>query len=444
MTRRSLLKLGIITTSVSILNGSITKTADLELSQKRKNELNKLESKDRVIIVGGGFAGLSVAKNIRLHNKSCEVLVFEPKNIFMSCPYSNLWIGGVEGVQYDDLIFSPLIPAKKYGYSIVNDKVISINRKDKTISTLNGDFQYSMLVLATGIKYDYSKYGLDENEARDCFNQFPPSYSGGQEQLALKKKIENFKGGTFVITVPSGIFRCPPAPYERACLIADYFKKNNINGKVLLIDPREEPAAKAKGFLNAFKKYHSEHLEYLSMSSIKSIDLNKQTITLDTFDIKILKYIKKTIHFDDASIIPTNKASKLLEKTGLEVTSSGWGRVKKGSFVSLNDNNIYIVGDVLGEYPFPKSAQMADSCGIILGEQIARRLKGEDSTKIKSDIGNVCYSMVSEDTGIFVTHNFTFDNNKLYKKVELFENDTKDNALATQYWYHGITSNIFK
>lgn len=441
MTRRDLLKLGVITTSASMISGCVTNKVNLEKEQK--TELNKLGAKDRVIIIGGGFAGLSVAKNIRTDNQDCEILVFEPKNIFISCPYSNLWLGGVKGVKYDDLIFSPLIPAKKYGFSIVNDKVISINRKDKIISTLNGDFEYSLLVLATGIEYDYSKFGLNKNDAKDCFNQFPPSYSGGQEQLALKKKIEDFKGGTFVITVPSGSYRCPPAPYERACLLADYFKRNNIKGKVLLIDPREKPAAKSKGFLSAFKKYHRDYLEYLPMSSITSIDLKKQIIIIDKFDKKIIKYVQKTIKFDDANIIPANKGSKLLKNSGLEVTSTGWGRVKRGTFRSLNDDNIYIVGDLLGEYPFPKSAQMADSSGIILAEQIARRLKGETVKNIKDAIGNVCYSMVSHNTGIYVTHNFSFKNKKLNKQVELFELDTKDNAVATKSWYFGITRNIF-
>lgn len=441
MTRRDILKLGAVTASVPFISACTPSSVSLDKSQQ--SELNKLESKDRVVVIGGGFAGLSVAKNIRLHNKDCEVLVFEPKNIFISCPYSNLWLGDIDGVKYEDLLFSPLVSAQKFGYSIVNDKVISINKKDKTVSTLNGDFQYSMLVIATGIEYDYSKFGLDKNAAKECYNQFPPSYSGGQEQLALKKKIENFMGGTFVVTVPSGSYRCPPAPYERACMIADYFKRNNINGKVLLIDSREKPSAKAKGFLSAFKKYHSDHLEYLPMTTIKSIDIKNKTIKVDKFDKKIVKYKQETIEFDDANIIPANKASKLLQNSSLEVTSTGWGRVKTGTFESLNDDNIYIVGDVLGEYPFPKSAQMADSCGTILGEQIAKKLKGLNPEYARDSIGNVCYSMVSSDTGIYVTHDFTFENNKVNKKVVLFEEDTNDIAVATQDWYHGITNNIF-
>ena len=441
MTRRDIFKLGAITASASLINGCTFNTINLD--KKKKEELDKLNSNNRVVVIGGGYAGLSVAKNIRLNNKNCEVLVFEPKNIFASCPYSNLWLGEIGDAKYDDLLFSPLVPANEYGYRVINDKVTVINKDKKTISTLNGDYEYSMLVIATGVEYDYSKFGLNKQEAKDCYNLFPPSYSGGQEQLALKNKLKNFKGGTFVITVPSGSYRCPPAPYERACLVAEYFKKNNINGKVVLIDPREKPTTKAKGFLSAFKKYHSKHLEYLPMSSVKSIDLKEKIVNFDKFDIKTFKYKKETLKFDDANIIPANKASKLLENSNLAVTSDGWGRVQTPGFRSLNNNDIYIVGDVLGEYPFPKSAQMADSCGIILGKQIARRAKGLDPKEGKDEIGNVCYSMVSSDTGIYVTHNFSFDKNKINKQVNLFEVDDKDTAIATKSWYYGITDNIF-
>ncbi len=442
MTRRNMLKLGVVgATSISFMG--TCSASSIKADTQKKASLNKLELNDRVIVIGGGYAGLSVAKNIKLQNQGCEVLVFEPKNIFISCPYSNLWLGGVEGVNYEDLLFSPLDSAKKYGYRIVNDKVTAINRKDKTISTLNGEYQYTKLVIATGIEYDYSKFGLDKNAAKECFNKFPPSYNGGQEQLSLKKKIENFKGGTFVITVPTGSYRCPPAPYERACLVADYFKRNKIKGKVLLIDSREKPSAKAKGFLEAFDKYYSAHLEYLPMSSIKAIDTKNNTITIDKFDKKTLLYTEQVLQFDDANIIPSNKASNLLKESDLKVTSSGWGSVKSGTFQSANDENIFIVGDVLGEYPFPKSAQMADSCGIILGKQIANGLKGADTKYIKSNIGNICYSMVTSKTGIYVTHDFGFENNEVTKKVKLFEKDTRDIAISTKDWYYGITDNVF-
>ena len=158
MNRRDLLKFGTLVTATTVF-GAATPSKD-EVAKEKEIAISKpLNNKDRVIIIGGGYAGLSVAKNIRLQNKKAQVIVFEPKNIFASCPYSNLWFGAVPNVKYDDLIFSPLEPASKYDFDVVNDKVISIDRNKKVITTLSDTYEYSLLVLATGIEYDYSTFG---------------------------------------------------------------------------------------------------------------------------------------------------------------------------------------------------------------------------------------------------------------------------------------------
>lgn len=444
MNRRDLLKFGTLVTATTVFGA--TTTSKTETVVTKELPLSKpLNNKDRVIIIGGGYGGLTVAKNIRLYNKKAQIIVFEPKNIFASCPYSNLWFGGIENVKYENLIFSPLEPASKYDFDIVNDKVISIDRNKKVITTLSDTYEYSLLVLATGIEYDYSTFGLNDEEAKKVYTKFPASYSGGFEQLSLKKNIEKFKGGVFVITVPKGTYRCPPAPYERAALIADYFKTKKLDAKVVILDPREKPAAKAKGFLDAYTTLYKDYIEYRPNSNITKIDVENRTIFFDKFDAKEQETTKEILVFDDANIIPSNKASKLLANSGLELTAEGWGRVKSPTFRSFNDDNIYLVGDVLGEYPFPKSAQMAHSCGIILGEQIGKRLNKEDPKEGSVFPHNVCYSLVSKDSGIYVTHEAYQDVDGSVKvKTELFQDIDKKTFDSTKAWYAGITSNIFE
>lgn len=444
MNRRDLLKLGTLVTAVTAT--SVFGATQVKEEPKKEEKIIKpLNNGDRVIIIGGGFAGLTVAKNIKLNNAKAEVIVFESKNIFASCPYSNLWFGGVKNVDYNNLVFSPLKPASNYDFDIINDKVVSINRDKKLVTTLNGSYEYSLLVISTGIEYDYSTFGLDEKEARKAYSKFPASYNGGFEQLSLKENIENFKGGVFVITVPKGIYRCPPAPYERASLVADYFKSKKINAKVVVLDPREKPAAKAKGFLEAFNTLYKDYLEYIPNANITKIDVDKKTIFYDKTNLKEAETTKESLVFDDANIIPSNKASKLLANSGLELTPEGWGRVKTPTFRSLNDDSVYLVGDVLGEYPFPKSAQMAHSCGIILGEQIAKRLNKEDPKEGSVYPQNVCYSLVSQNSGIYVTHKAYLDTDgKVKVKTELFEDIERETFDSTKAWYAGITSNIFE
>jgi len=447
MKRRDAIKFGLLT-AVSTSLGATTLKSDKEICNALTDKLDKINrvgTKPRVIIIGAGFGGLTTAKNIKSHFAGAEVLVFDSKNIFASCPYSNLWLGGLENITYEDLARSPLVPAAKYDYELINEKVIAIDRDLKFIKTDKGCYEYSLLVISTGIEYDYSTYGLDGREAILCQNRYPASYQGGNEQLMLKKKIESFNGGTFVITVPKGAYRCPPAPYERACLIANFFKSNKINAKVVVLDPREKPAAKAAGFLKAFKEYYADYIDYRPMSNISKIDLVKKSIAYQGFEIKSEKFTTQTLKFDDANIIPSNKASALLKNSGLGLTSSGWGRVKAPSFRSYNDDDVYLVGDVLGEYPFPKSGQMAHSCGRILGKQIALRLAGKDPQEGVDMPGNVCYSMVTSNKGIAVTHKAYYSKAKGMKsEVKLFEDASQDTALATHGWFTGIMNNIFE
>jgi NADPH-dependent 2,4-dienoyl-CoA reductase/sulfur reductase-like enzyme len=447
MKRRDALKFGLLT-AVSTTLGATTTKSDREICNAlnltdKLDKINRVAKEPRVIIIGGGFGGLTVAKTIQDNYKGAEVLVFEPKNIFASCPYSNLWLGGLNNITYEDLVRSPLAPAQEHNYKVINEKVIVIERDLKFIKTDQGCYEYTLLVIATGIEYDYSTYGLNPQEATLCKNRYPASYQGGNEQLMLKHKIANFTGGTFVITVPKGGYRCPPAPYERACLIANFFKTNKIEAKVVLLDPREKPAAKSKGFLKAFKEY-GEYIDYRPMSNITHINLDKKSIAYQSFDIASKKFVKKSVVFDDANIIPSNKASALLKNCGLELTSTGWGRVKAPGFRSYNDDNVYLVGDVLGEYPFPKSGQMAHSCGKILGNHIALRLDGKDPKEGEILPGNVCYSMVSSTKGIAVTHKAYYSKTEGMKtEVKLFEDASQDTALATHGWYTGIMNNIF-
>lgn len=441
MNRRDAIKFGLVSSAAAATTLYATPSQNTQAQSKKTVVQSK--NAQRVIIIGGGFAGLTAAKNIKLHHKDAQVVVIEPKNIFASCPYSNLLLGGVEGTNYEELTFSPLVPAQKYGYEMINDKVIAINKEAKRVSTLESEYSYDLLVIATGIEYDYSVYGLDKNEAKAVYTNFPPSYSGGFEQISLHKKIRKFKGGTFVITVPPGAYRCPPAPYERAALVAEYFKKNKIDAKVVLIDPRPQPTTKSKGFLEAFNSLYSENLEYLPSTNIDYIDAQNKEIHIKSFDVAQRKYVEKKLHFEDANIIPGNKATPLLKQSNLAVTSSGWARVKNPGFESLNDSNIYIVGDVVGEYPFPKSAQMANSSAIILGEQIARRLKGLDPKVGAVLPGNVCYSMVSSTTAIAVTHQAYLKDGAVAVESNLYENADKGTAQATKSWYEGITSDLF-
>ncbi len=135
-------------------------------------------------------------------------------------------------------------------------KLIDLDRDAKRAFTSEGYIDYQYIVLAPGIDYNYASIGIKDPEMEiACAQNFPAGFKPGSEHLSIKKKLANFESGIFLTTVPTGNYRCLPAPYERACMIANYFKKNKIKGKVVLLDPGEKPfAPKAPGFLAAFKR----------------------------------------------------------------------------------------------------------------------------------------------------------------------------------------------
>jgi len=446
MNRRDLLK------SIGITAGAIATNAilpsNLNASQTEagtaKNILKKTD-KTRVIVCGGGFGGLTTAKYLKQFNPELEVILIEKNTHFISCPYSNVWLGEVNNVTLNDLSFDYLSASVKYGYEFVNEMIVAIDKKEQTVTTNNTVYQYDYLVLSPGIDYDYSTLFPDAIKAKKVYTLYPPAMKLGSEHLRLKKEIENFKGGNFIITVPSGTYRCPPAPYERACMVAYYFKKNSIKAKVVLLDPREKPAAKAEGFLSTFKEVYKDYIEYIPMAEIQDIDLDKKILKVDIFDKTKLGYIQTDIAFEYANIIPNMKPAKLIDIADLELTKKGWVKLKAPGFETVTDDKVYVVGDA-GGHPYPKSGHMANSCAAILAKSLALRTKNKKFDTASQMPSNICYSMVNGDPkeGLYVSHTVSYDNkNGLKVKGHSTKQRDKATGEVIQGWYEGITSDIF-
>ncbi len=441
MTRRDLLK------GLTVVAASSALPLSLQASQPQENGRKKhidSSKKTRVIVCGGGFGGLTVAKYLKETNPALEVLLIEQNRTFVSCPYSNVWLGGVDNLTLEDLSFDYLSASIKYGYDFIHEVIVDIDKKAQTVTTNNTTYAYDYLVLSPGIDYDYSKLFADTQTAKKVYTHYPPAMKSGSEHLRLKKAIENFKGGNFIITVPSATYRCPPAPYERACMIAHYFKTHGIKGKVVLLDPREKPATKAKGFLESFNTLYKEYIDYIPTAEIKGIDLEKKVLKIETFDKKNLDYTAKGIPFSYANIIPNMKPAKLIDIAGLELNESGWVKLKAPGFQSVTDDKIYVLGDA-GGHPFPKSGHMANSCGHVVAKELGARTLGKTFNITAHLPGNICYSMVngSPKEGIWVSHSISYSKKEgLKAKVEaMTDRDTQTgNAIAS--WFHGVTSDM--
>ena len=250
------------------------------VSSGRMADLPKAKG-PRLVVVGGGTSGLTIAKYAKKEFPKFDVVLVEKRDMYSSCFTSNLWYAGL--ITLENLAnHSFLDAAVNNHYVYFNATVTGLDRAGKVLATNEGDIKYDYLVIASGISYDYDKIGVTDVDTRTALRQiYPGGFVSPTEHVTLNRKIREFEGGVFIQTVPSGNYRCLPAPYERACLIASLIKHNKIKGKVVILDANPEVTIKAKGFHAAFDELYKGILEYKPGVAVKGVDVAKRTIETD-------------------------------------------------------------------------------------------------------------------------------------------------------------------
>ncbi len=419
-------------------------------STEKKQILKQKPKIPHVVVVGGGVGGLVFAKNLAIKNKNIEITLLEKREVFHSCPYSNLYLGEVENVKLKDLTHDYYKPAAKYGYDFICCEVTDINRKTKIVFTSKGEIKYDLLVLSPGIDYNYKEQfpNLSEKKAREFLIKTTPAMIGTSEHFALKRKLDNFKSGNIVITVPEGKYRCPPAPYERACMIANLIKKKNLKAKVIILDYTKKPRAKSDAFLEAFNDLYSDIITFIGEAEIENINLDNQTIKYRTYkNYEDYEGTAKTINYEILNLIPIQKASNVIKMADLQTDSWGGALMNGATYKSKSDNDVYVLGDCTS-YTFPPSAQMATSTAKICANFINSRLRGEK--EILELPGNVCYSLVGENPqeAIAVGHEISYDKTGMH--VKAFMNKTngkyrsRELAQGAHEWYKNLINEMFE
>jgi NADH dehydrogenase FAD-containing subunit len=456
ISRRDILKGSTILGASSMLAGCGVSTNTTPIPQRQSSDIKKLLPKpkgNRVVVIGAGFGGLSVAKYIRVHNPNSEVILLEKKDSFMSCPYSNLYLGGIEGVTLDRLMYDYNRPATKYGYKFVNTEVTDIDRVSQSVTTTKGIVEYDLLVLSPGIEYNYKGQfkNFSDEKIEQIYLSCPPALISGSEHLALKRELDSLKSGNVVITVPNGKYRCPPAPYERACMMAEHIKRNKLDAKVIILDTLSKPKTKAAAFMEAYTEVYGDIIEFRGNSNIKDIDPQAKKITYQRYkDEEDLDGVEEVLEYSLFNFIPTNKASSVIKMAGIK--TYGWGSavLDEPSFRSVSDDKIYVIGDCVS-YPYPESGQMANSMGKICAKHIADRLAGKIVDENKEMPFNICLSMVNGNPqeAIYVTHEVSFVNKKIKVKADVPKDKvsgkyrTAKNADATHDWFDSIINDMF-
>ena len=391
----------ILATSTAVSGCTQSQPSKPTTKVKKKNNKAPLPDKKntRVVIVGGGWSGLSIAKNLNHFSPKTEVILIEQKDRFVSCPMSNLWL--VDRVSSDFLTHDYLKAAREYNYTFFQATATGMDKSNNTLHTTKGDIPYDYIVFAPGIDYDYS-FISDDIELENRLRQEYPAGFKPSEHLTLKNKIHNFKEGNFIMTVPAGNFRCLPAPYERACLVADFFKSKKLKAKVILLDENNDIVIKEKGFHSAFEELYSDYLEYHPNSKIENIDL----------DEKLVETEFEEFTFDDASFYPRVRGAKILESVGIAkdtVFNRLEGNINGLTYEVIGHKNIYIAGDAR-PMGFSKSGNTASTEGIYVARLIADKIEGNPKKPWQSPT-TLCFSAVSikPERAIFVNSMYAYN-----------------------------------
>lgn len=323
---------------------------------------------ERVVVVGGGWSGLTMAKYLKRLRPAFDVVLIDRNPSFVSCPLSNLWLA--DQVDLEFLSHSYLDAARNGGYSFLQAAVIDLDRETKRLFTERGFVDYEYLIVAPGIDYDYARVGVDSPEAEQHLRQhYPAGFSQASEYLSIKRKLHSFKGGTFLLNVPAGNYRCTAAPYERACMAAAIFRKRSLKAKVLLLDSNPEIKIKKDGFTRAYEQLYGDVIEYAPSVSITNINLDAKEIETD-FD---------AYGFDDAIIYPPIRASRLIENLGLMDPASPQkeANIDPFKYHLVGDEHVYVTGDSRSQ-PFSKSANTAYTEARYVAEVVAMHAEGKE------------------------------------------------------------------
>ena len=450
MTRRDMLKLSGATAAAL----GVTGCAELNLGAQESPKLNHgnvgmgtaapLPKKDRprVVVVGAGWSGLTVAKYVKKYAPNADVVMIEKNTMFMSGPISNMWL--VEAVEMDFIVHDYLQAARENGYTFFAATVVGVDKEKKMVMTTNGDMAYDYLVLAPGIDYDYSFWTDDPALELRLRTEYPAAFKPGSETITLRNKVLNFEEGNFVMTVPGGNYRCFPAPYERACLIADFFKKEDIDGKVILLDENPDITIKADGFHAAFDKLYADYIEYHPATKIAAIDLEKKEITTDFDDV---------IAFEDAAFYPHVRGGKILEVAGV-AKDSIFNKMEADINVLTYEVNghpdIYCTGDVR-PMGFSKSGNTSNTEGVYVAKNIAAKINGTPQSPWESPL-TICYSAVAVDPVLAISINagYSYDEKaKRFHFANVYSNEQWDGRIGINSgrglmeWAKGMYRDMF-
>ncbi len=348
----------------------------------------------RVVVIGGGWGGATAAKYIRLADPSIEVTLLEPNKEFVSCPFSNLVLSGVESIKNLTMNYNGL---RTRGVKIRHEAASAIEADKRRVRVGKDYLEYDRLILSPGIDFQWELVeGLAQ--AKDTVLH---AWKAGPQTVQLAKQIQSVRdGGVVVMTVPPVAFRCPPGPYERTCQIAWYLQKKKPKSKLIVLDANKDVVSKTGLFKAIFKDY--SNLEYRPSQKIEKIDVKAKEVTTELGD---------KVKYDVVNVIPPQRAGAIAVQADLVGGDKRWCEVDHVTYESVKHKNIHVIGDSTIGLPVPKSGNVANAMGKICAVAVSHLLNGKEPP-VHSP-GNTCYSWVNDKEAIAVVNSYRIENRKV-------------------------------
>lgn len=350
-------------------------------------------SRAKVVVIGGGYGGATAAKYVRLlSDNKIDVVLIEPQDAFISCPISNLVLSG--GKQIADITTPYSGLSRNHGITVVKDYASAIDTVKKTVTLAGGaTIAYDKLVVSPGVELMFgSVEGLKDANAS---GQVLQAWKAGAETLALRRQLEAMPdGGVYAITIPEAPYRCPPGPYERASVIAGYFKAAKPRSKVLILDANPDVTSKGPLFKKVWAEQYKGIIEYRGQHKATAVDAKAGVIKFDVQD---------DVKANVLNVLPAMRAGTIAVQTGLNNQANNrWCGVNYLTFESTAAKDVHVLGDSIQVAPaMPKSGHMANNHGKVAAAAIVAQLSGWDVNPAPM-LTNTCYSFVDNKNVIHV------------------------------------------
>jgi sulfide dehydrogenase [flavocytochrome c] flavoprotein subunit len=353
----------------------------------------------RVVVVGGGYGGTIAAKYIRMMDKSIEVVMIERNDHFVSCPFSNLYLGGILPdlnpltIKYDKLV-------SNHGVKVLQAEVTAIDPAAHTVVTSKGTLKYDRLVVSPGVDFRLEEMkGYDEA----AMQAMPHAWKAGPQTVLLRKQLEAMKdGGTVVISAPLAPYRCPPGPYERASMISYYLKHHKPKSKLILLDANPDVTSKGGLFKKGWKDNYTGIFEYRGAKKVTEVDAKGMTVLIEGLE---------DVKGDVINVIPPQRAGKVAVAAGLVGDDKNWCPVNATTFESTKHKDIHVIGDACIAGAMPKSGYSANSEAKVCAMNVIALMNGKETVELSGI--NTCYSYITNDQAISVAGVYTVKDGKI-------------------------------